>query len=413
MTRVLAFLFAASVTACSVASLDHLASGGGNDAGPDTSAGAGGTEAGTDAGSGGAAGGSAGTDAGSGGAAGGSAGTGALDGATQGVTCSNSPTPCTVPPPPSAQPPNTSGSTTVIAMSRVFLGDTDHQGNKSATAWKSFGYNLDDLVSRSTDENHCALASGASPTVKDDGDGGIDNSFGANLVPLMQSMQSDIAASSNQAISDGSYTEMVKLDNFLAPAQAPDQNGVDGALYAGSKLGSAPAFDGTDVWPPTYESVVNGDVNAPVVTFPNSYVAGARWVSGDRTDLTLPLYMSGQFIFLPITGAVVTMRVQGTGVSASAVEGTIAGVLDTEAFIKEFERVAILLVPSLCNSSTLDAFANQIRNASDIMLDGTNGNPGKHCNGISIGIGFDGFGVKLGAVAAAKALPAPACSSAN
>ena len=54
---------------------------------------------------------------------------------------------------PGAQPPADPGGTpgagtdpTVIAVRKLFVGETDRQGNPDPNAWKSFGYNLDGLV---------------------------------------------------------------------------------------------------------------------------------------------------------------------------------------------------------------------------------------------------------------------------
>jgi hypothetical protein len=42
-----------------------------------------------------------------------------------------------------------------------------------------------------------------------------------------------------------------------------------------------------------------------------------------------------------------------------------------------------------CSGAAFQSIATQIEQASDIMKDGTNG-PGPTCDGISVGIGFDG-----------------------
>lgn len=49
---------------------------------------------------------------------------------------------------------------------------------------------------------------------------------------------------------------------------------------------------------------------------------------------------------------------------------------------------------------TLDSLLAQIRAANDIMLDGSNGDPNKACDGISVGFGFEAVAVQPAGIAA-------------
>ncbi len=73
----------------------------------------------------------------------------------------------------------------------------------------------------------------------------------------------------------------------------------------------------------------------------------------------------------------------------------IGGVLNTEEFVAEIKKVGALL--GLCDSALFTNLVNQIRQASDIMADGTQ-DPTKECNGISMGLGFEMKAVQLGEV---------------
>lgn len=65
------------------------------------------------------------------------------------------------------------------------------------------------------------------------------------------------------------------------------------------------------------------------------------------------------------------------------------------------------LNPSLCPpSATFESIAQQIRQASDILADGTQ-DPGVTCNGISIGLGFEAEAATLGVVFDAPVPPDP------
>ncbi len=364
-------------------------------------AGAGGTGASAGSGGTGASAGSGGTGASAGsggtGASAGSGGTGASAG-SGGATCSGS---CIVPPPPSNAPPNTSGTRTVIEVSRFYLGDRNQQGQLDPNAWKHYGYDLDGLDSTGHDQNHCTPAPGANPvSVKTDGAYGIDNSFGENLLPLYTSLAVDLPSSVNQWLADGKGTQLIQLDNLVDPALAPNQNGISAARYVGANKGSPAAFgSGGDVWPVTYESVVAGNINAPLVTFPKSYVSSGVWVSGGGGKFVLALDSSVWPLVLPLSRAVITMRIKGAGKTASAVQGTIAGVMNTEAYVAAWKKIAGSIDTSLCDGPTFDSVAQQLRAASDIMSDGSNGDPSKTCDAISVGIGFDGIAAQISTVA--------------
>jgi hypothetical protein len=61
-------------------------------------------------------------------------------------------------------------------------------GDATPTDWQRIGFNLDGACTTSTSTNTCALAGGAPSTTQDDGAGGIDNSFGANVCPILDSL---------------------------------------------------------------------------------------------------------------------------------------------------------------------------------------------------------------------------------
>ncbi len=316
---------------------------------------------------------------------------------------------------PGAQPPTDPGSPsatgaqpTVLAVKRWFWGDTDRNGNVVSDAWKSFGYNLDHLISTPKGINHCRPVNGANPgAVKQDGNNGIDNSWGANIVPVAKELTgNEVSTTVTQAVLDGEGTLIVRLSN-LGPE--PTQSGVLTGIYFGAHLGGPPKLDGSDLWPVTAESVNGGDLNGPKL-FSASYMSDSVWVSGAPTDMTLSFPISGFGIALPLKHAVLTMQITGAGASAQASGGVIAGVVDTEVFIAELKRSFGALDASLCEDSVFQNIAQQYRAASDIMLDGSNGNPNQTCNGISLGLGFEVAPIQLGPVAP-PAAPSDPCTS--
>lgn len=81
----------------------------------------------------------------------------------------------------------------------------------------------------------------------------------------------------------------------------------------------------------------------------------------------------------------------------SAASGVIAGVMNTEEFIASLKVVAGYVSMALCGPA-FDGIAQQIRQTSDILDDGTQ-DPMQTCNGISVGLGFDAAASLLNGVA--------------
>jgi hypothetical protein len=80
---------------------------------------------------------------------------------------------------------------------------------------------------------------------------------------------------------------------------------------------------------------------------------------------------------------------------ATAAGGTVGGVLNTQEFLAALQNAVGWISQSLCNGSAFDSIAQQIKQAQDILHDGTNV-AGQPCDAISIGLGFDG--VQIGPV---------------
>ncbi len=344
-------------------------------------------------------------EGGSSGGSGGSAGTSGAGGTGGGDAAADAPAGTPDPEMPGAQPPDdpmnppAAGTTpTTVAVRKLFLGDTDREGNPSATAWKDYGFNLDGILSSKTGSNHCSPVKGANPAnVKTDGTDGIDNSFGANLIPIITSVAADASTSINTSLENGEFSILVHMLNLGSGAT---QAGIDSRLYAGAPTMMPPAWDGTDVWPVTFEFLDGGDITKPRVTFPTAYLVSGTWVSGSKGDLPLTVALQGFELKLLIRNAIIAMDLTGTEATASATNGVIAGVLKTDELIQSLREVAGTLDVSLCEGSTFESIAQQIRAASDIMQDGSNGDPADTCDGISVGLGFSADAVVLGDVAA-------------
>jgi hypothetical protein len=303
------------------------------------------------------------------------------------------------------------GAGVVLAVNKLFLGNTDRKGAVKNDAWMQFGYNLDGKISTKESTDHCKPYPGAQPaTVKADGKGGVDNAFGKILVPIIVSLAQDAAEKINDNIADGSFTIMTKIDTLGTKSSYVD---LPAALYVGSKLMMPPPKDAPwdqVKWPVVPELLDNPkDITSSKVKFPSSYVNEDLWVSGTPANLNLQLNVGGFGLTLGIVKAIITMKLSKDRKSAS--DGIIAGVLPVEPLIAELRKVAGRFSKDLCTGNTFDSIAEQIKQASDILADGSN-SPGKTCDAISIGLGFESKAIQgLGDIAPAAPPAGDPCAA--
>jgi hypothetical protein len=272
----------------------------------------------------------------------------------------------------------------VFAFNKLFLGDSSVGGVVSRTAWRSYGYDLDGKVTAKDSTDVCTSRAGASAEMRVDGDGGIDNSFGANVLPMLAPFGLSSRRES-QRLADGAYTYLLAIVGLAAdPAQT--NLAVPGSWLQGATFPGTPTFTLAESWPVTAGSLVDGSLaGGAKVTFRDAYVVGGTWVSSGSSDVVLHVDTGGADLSLAIHHAVVTFQHPSP---TRAARGVIAGVLDPEALVEAIRQISGRSAPSLCTGSAWDSIAAQIRQAADILLDGSNA-AGKPCDGISIGIGFE------------------------
>lgn len=279
----------------------------------------------------------------------------------------------------------------VLGVSKLFLGDTDRDGNPSQDAWKDYGYNLDNLKTTATAKGVCKPRAGADPRqVHADGTDGIDNAFGKSIIGgLITAILPEPTLEANDAIDGGSFTLMLKLDKL---GTGPNYSGIKTALYGGGNLRAEPKWDGTDEWPVLYELLEGGDIDKPKIVFSDSYVADRTWV-GKADKLNIAIDISGAALSLDINHAIISMDLHADNKGAK--NGIIGGVLHTDDLIDTISRVACKFAGDIDLEQM--GVAEVLAGASDIMADGTQ-DPDKTCDGISIGLGFEAKPLQLGEV---------------
>jgi hypothetical protein len=289
----------------------------------------------------------------------------------------------------------------VLAVTKFYYGDTNFDGTANkVNGWRQYGFNVDGKVSTDTSTDLCKPLNNASPkSVYPDGNNGIDNAFGKNVLPIFLGITSDFSGQANQAIAAGDYTLILDLEGLGATA---NQASLVSKIYTGAELGAPPKLDGNDCWPVAPEGLTNpADITSAKSIFPTSSVVMNHWDSGSTgATVQLQIRLTGFTMHLDIRQARVAMDLAPDHQSATT--GQLGGVVETAQLLAEIQRMAGSFDPSLCSGPTIDSILAQVAQASDILNDGTQ-DPSKPCDGVSIGLGFQTRAVSFSGVA----LPSP------
>ena len=288
-------------------------------------------------------------------------------------------------------PPQPGGPLTIFgayAVSNVFLGETNRSGVPTKDAWKTYGENIDGLVTTRESTNVCKRVAGADSAKQEDGNDGIDNAFGRTVLGFILGLVPTPTKTANDQIAKGGRTMML---NLLA---SPPRFG----LLSAEAISTPPTFLPTEVRA-AVASTVSGSPNSPlsISSTPTMTTDGGVYSGVTSGTFHVQLGVGDGVWRIPVHLARVKMNVTTDGASANT--GTIAGVIPTEELVAELEKVAGRISPQLCGGSTLDTIKQTIRQASDILADGTQ-DPNQSCNAISIGIGFTAKKVTASGVAA-------------
>ena len=264
-----------------------------------------------------------------------------------------------------------------------------------------FGYDLDGKLTTQYSTDVCSLVAGASRSVQADGTRGIDNSWGANIVPILETLSSAFSQNANASIQAGGPTQLFYVMGFDDSAgNTTTATGASGVTLATAQFANPnPTWNASTHWPiaPEYMTGCTLSTGCPAGTDPlgaatlrfyKGFQTGGTFSTGVPFDFALQIPMGGQPMTVTLHQAVVTFAPLAPG---AVTNGTIAAVLDTQELIAQLQQVAGRISTSLCSGSAFQSIASQIEQTSDINLSGNvvSNTPGAVCNAISIGIGFD------------------------
>jgi len=317
------------------------------------------------------------------------------------------PTEALAAPPPSTGAPTRSTAKHAFAIRVLFLGDTNRTSVASPDAWRTLGYDLDGRASGSTSADHCALRQGADPRVRADGERGIDNTFGAHVLPQLVLVDPALSRATNEALAAGRANTLLEVTGLdLDPTQTASQLGA--RAFTATSRTSRPAWNGGDELSVLPSALVDGTTfgSGAKATFREAYVSQGVVVA--RAGVLHVRVPTGQGV-LPITirNATVSFKKPTAGVDTT--DGTIAGTVDVEELLLALRAEAGRISTMLCEGTRYDDLAESIRLAADMLTDGSN-TPGTSCDALSIGLGFVATEIRpLGAVAGDPAPPADPC----
>jgi hypothetical protein len=282
---------------------------------------------------------------------------------------------------PANAPATTETTSRTFAVNQLFLGETGRNGAALKDAWKDYGYNIDGLATTKESKDVCTRAPGADSAKQEDGKDGIDNAFGRTVLGFILGLVPTPSKNINTEIQNGSFTILFDVKG-LTDDPAQTNTGLAGRLLVGGGYSDdatkKPSFAPTDDWP--YQA-------SPIVPIEGAYINNGVFVNGaGGAKIELALYIQGVALSLVINRAAITFKHTPPN---DITEGTISGVINTEELVTGIEKVAGRITTSLCAGGTLENIKSIIRQASDILVDGSN-RAGANCDAISIGLGFTG-----------------------
>lgn len=282
-----------------------------------------------------------------------------------------------------------------LALSELYFGE----GNSGE--WKSIGRNIDGLESDENSTDVCQPNSGGNPDVAyPDGDDGIDNSFGKNLLPVILSFAPNWVTTVNAYLDQGTFNTMMKMYCLPETGDAPQ---LTTKIFGGTDLGMEPQYDGTDEWPVAPEILSDPqDPESSTLVFENSSVTGDTFDSGENESfvLVVPIVFGEETVQIKLTLYNAQLTLTLSEDRRSATGGLISGVLNTEEVVDQMRKVAF--AAEVCDDTSLyNAMIQLVRQASDIMADGSQDSDAT-CDGISFGVAFDMEEVLLGDVGPAS-----------
>jgi len=276
-----------------------------------------------------------------------------------------------------------------------------------------FGYDIDGKCSCTVDGQSCNRPAYIDPKkVTCDDERGLDNGTGVALSRINTLAAGAISSVIiNEGATQGLWTLIIGVRDYSG---TPNDDRVTVALYETPGL-SAPAWNGTDAWPISRDTVgASNSVDDPVNVDPNAYVRDGIVVA--HIPKTTILFRASS-VHLPVALSSVTISAKVVEASAGnwrLTEGIMSAKWTHPALFRALSefRYGTGMMSKFCRD---DIIYLQVKNmfcsATDVLEDPSLGGTGD-CNAISFGMRFDTEAVRFGMVTDPTPPPTPICDTA-
>jgi hypothetical protein len=204
-----------------------------------------------------------------------------------------------------------------FAARRIRFGKHNLDGTRNPEAWRKLGFDIDGRRTRvepfSSDppgSGHCIPAGeGATPPGVEDGEDGIDNAFGAQVFPLLNSLVPSALGFENDISEDITLGSMPTLLFVMDDVNdGPDDPYVNVAIYTSATFLGQPArrWDGEDSFQVARSSVIESSLSSPRAIYVGGYLKGHTYVSGSIHARRSPP------VFMPIAASTAPLVFQAT-----------------------------------------------------------------------------------------------------
>ena len=114
------------------------------------------------------------------------------------------------------------GGDATLAFRSLDFGDVGPDGAPSPTGWAKVGLDLDGKSSTAGSTDLCKPATGAdAEKVLPDGEGGVDNSFGKDVLPVLAAVAPGFTQSTNALIEGGFYSMVGSIGGLASRSTFP------------------------------------------------------------------------------------------------------------------------------------------------------------------------------------------------
>ena len=276
-------------------------------------------------------------------------------------------------------------------------------------AWRNIGLNLDGHCTGSPSFTaNCLPPSGRrSPA---DGEGGIDNVFGAQLFPLVEFAVPNLEMNARETQDAGALPAFrirgwngedndsridLTLANVIFTVQEDGSEPVEFVIDGfepraiGGGLLDPPRWDGTDYGYLRDDNFFEGDPDRPLLRDDNAFIADRQVVARlpERVEILFPAENAGVRVLVTDSTVVGTLSADLTSMENVVVSGRWA-ILD---LLATAETVGV------CRTSeSYGILSMQLDTIADVRSSPGTGGPGVSCDAVSLGVGFTGTRMQFG-----------------